>query len=497
MSDNEIDEDFSSISEHDGEHEHHDGVAFSRPGGSVEYGNKEYAVGLVWVLARRSGADSDSKSIKQTAIEEAPEYGGDLYCVTENNQQYGIGSTDAGHEKKMRPLATCLADRYGETFLCVFPVHDIGYYVLAVREGNINPSTDIIVEHEEEARQIFLDLVDDRQVAWANVFAPASWGQIGANEENLGKILSGCHSSIRLQEASNRGRFKTLIVAGTAIVGIGLIYFGYSLWSSHHERILEEMRIHTAQMQAKQDRINALRAIENEAWPYDNQVIGQWAIATCQYAMEGIPTIIPGWDFSSMTCSPSNGQIVEEFKRTPASNLAIVERSIKMQTKETPHVLRDTNGDKTIHVVWDRRSLFTDHHFGRHQASSDLNSSWEYMQKYFDAIRMSSHFAANIADPIPPPLTPQSDKEVEAKRIFFRRMSFSITGVETPMNYMQILSPLKSMTVSSVTLSYNEKLGNFVWDIKGDLWQSAHRNELQSPSSTVAGHKVIHGVKKR
>lgn len=116
-----------------------------------------------------------------------------------------------------------MADSRQGSWLRLFEV-DGGYYLLAVRDGEILSETDQVYGDELDAKGKFEELLGHSE--WGETFSPASLSFEGAQDVEISSFLTGSRPPT-LQDTSKVGsalKWILVIGAGALLIAGGLIY---------------------------------------------------------------------------------------------------------------------------------------------------------------------------------------------------------------------------------------------------------------------------------
>ena len=463
---------------------------FPAQGGHFVANKTKYAWGLSWGLS--SVADDEKPSKKKVladARQSAESQSADLIVV--NGGQYGLGAKQTDQAIGMRTVPTALIDRLGENFLAVF---DLGgyFYYLAVVDSNVDAGSDARYANEDEIQAHFRNMLDLNEGGWQNIIAPASWNIPNSSDQTLEDTLRGSRSKARLVDATRKNLIKKLVVV-TVIAGVSYgLYAGYNAWTAYEQQ---------AQQQAQQERMARLQAMNHQkqiqmakdmTWPYDNQPIGQYALAICQEAILTTPIILPGYIYTGSVCTPSTGEVKVSFKATEDGTYTSVVDSVNLLTKMHAHI--DHNDDKII-ITYDFSNAFKRHLFGRHNSYDNISNDW----KWLDAISDSEHTKKFIQIKLTtPPATKQQGRVAGAvnnvtnkgatdiDKTVFKTLNITIDSPLTPLNWIKYFEPLRGMVIDSI--SYGGKsqtdikdeytIADFNWTINASVYEGILQSQI-------------------
>ena len=157
------------------------------PSGVLEYNNKKYAVGLVWLMADEHAGPTLAQK-RASALE------ADYYCVRSTIvSQHGFGYLCDGHNTGMQVAAIAVADTLAGEWHGVF-VADNGWWYVAQHGDAISPDGDKFFTSEEKAYSWFLDKNDGYK--WPRTYAPEAWNIPETSEVSLTRIFEVGSTSV-------------------------------------------------------------------------------------------------------------------------------------------------------------------------------------------------------------------------------------------------------------------------------------------------------------
>lgn len=482
--------------------------SFHGQGGALTIGNKQYAWGLLWDIPHLNAEDEklSKRKIAKEACIQAKHNNANLYLVT--NTQYALGSSEYGHARGMKTVATSLMDRWGDNFLACFEIEGY-YYLVAVKDGIILPGSDIRVEDESEARSyINSKLSDDDSEEWSRIIAPTSFGFDHSSEEDLIAIVSSSRSKARLKDATSKSLIKQIaIISILGLVGYGG-YWGYNVYTEHKAQVEEQARKMRSANLAMEAKRRAQEMAKNESWPWDNLPIGQYALLECQSAMSHTSITLPGYAFQQMQCIPKTGEVTVLFKQT-TGNYATVADLVNLMTTMKPHLQH--NG-KEISVIYDYSPLFSKYMYSKHGIYGDVidESIWLDETSHLDEVDKF----IDISVITPPKTDPNKNKNNNKNKggnqnvdhIVFKALNIKINRSEfEPLNWMKYFNPMKSFIVNSVTVSSGKGKGDaidYLWSIDSSAYEPVWQSNIDNPKlphkeipsgSKKNGTRIIHG----
>jgi len=463
--------------------------SFHGQGGALTIGNKQYAWGLLWDIPHLNSEDEklSKRKIAKEACIQAKNNNANLYLVT--STQYALGSSEYGHAKGMKTVATSLMDRWGDNFLACFEIEGY-YYLVAVKDGIILPGSDIRVEDEAEARSyINSKLSDDDSEEWSRIIAPAAFGFDHSSEEDLITIVSSSRSKARLKDATSKSLIKQIaVISIIGLVGYGA-YWGYNVYTEHKAQVEEQARKMRSANLALEAKRRAQEMAKNESWPWDEQPIGQYALLECQSAMSHTSIVLPGYDFAQMQCIPKTGEVTVLFKQT-TGNYATVADLINLTTTMKPHLQH--NG-KEISVIYDYSPLFSKYMYTKHGIYGNVTDESIWLDETTNLDEVNSFFDISVVTP--PKTDPNKNKNNNKNKIkgsnqnvdhiVFETLNIKIARSEfEPLNWIKYVNPIKSFVVHSVTVSSgkskNDTVG-YLWSIDASAYEPIWQSNIDNP----------------
>jgi len=465
---------------------------YPREGGVFEVGEdrkaKKYAWGLIWGYSDGDPTTQTMKTSKKSALAKAEENHADLYCIPSKGT-YALGSTTVGHTKGMKPIATVIRDSGGQISsdcLMAFKLEGYGVYVLGIdRDGHIIAETDILFYDDMAAKDYFIQLQgQSEQAQWKNLRAPDDWGIPGAKTESFELIANSSRSSCKLKETSNTAMYKNLAILAVVVAIIGGLYFAYSQWQAHEQQVAQQKQAALQRQKAAHLKQMAQQRINKQGWPFDHHEKGVAAIVTCQSAMMGIPTILPEYTLVSLTCSPDAGSVTALFKAHDATTpFVYVSQYVNAMTTMHTHIL---HGKGTVSVIYPFREAFDNpkYHYGVHDKTGNVDEQFAYLDEYFNSLRGKVKFIGKAFQPAP--LTPAKRKDQLAEQqTVFKTMTFKMSSIYTPDNFVEALAPLPVFTVSDVTYEVAKK----TWSISGTIYESLLQSDIDKIAVKTNGKR--------
>ena len=284
--------------------------------GIVTIGKKTYAAGLIW-----SRVD-DIKLLISSAKISASGEGADLYTIRKSSNQFGLGSTTAGHKANMPSLAdTLISGVDGTTWTGIFPIGEETYYFIAVQNNIILAGQDKIIHGRDKAIDDFSNLF--LRGNWEHAFAPKEFSlNREVDDKSLEDVLGSTKNGITLKTLSSRNFL--IKIAGFMFI-LALLFYGYQQYQSYQEA--QEMELAQAQqasINAEKERLrlsqkSAPSAETGRPIPtYANKASYSDMLNACVSAVLKSPTQIPGWKPVAVSCygiGPNEGFLTMNLAR--------------------------------------------------------------------------------------------------------------------------------------------------------------------------------------
>ena len=274
----------------------------------LKLAGRTYAVGLLW-----NEADDVQKVAEAARAHAARLEDQDLFCVRAGVAQYGLGSRALGHSKGQASLAGHMADSRQGSWLGLFEV-DGGYYLLAVRDGEILSETDQVYGDELDAKGKFEELLGHSE--WGETFSPASLSFEGAQDVEISSFLTGSRPPT-LQDTSKVGsalKWILVIGAGALLIAGGLIYMKIQDDFAYQEQLrrLEE------QAKANLPGRNKVEEVQVPPMPWEGRFTAATYVPACSVSMKKAVLSIPGWKPKSISCVGTGNSVMLSIERQAA-----------------------------------------------------------------------------------------------------------------------------------------------------------------------------------
>lgn len=271
----------------------------------TKIGNNSFVSDLFWqALERPRNYMAEAKEIGKRD-------GLDIVAIrdTITVKQAGFVRKSDGALKGMYSLAAALAGQLGDTWIGAFKLPDGQYAMVAVDQGAIIPSSDIIADKAavlKHFRKIYSRGTTDFK---DQVYAPAEF-EFGGVEKDIEVLLdpSVLKKEYRLRPLTFGLTKKELIQLAIAGVVVLIGAIGYFQWKAYEE---EQLRIARAQAAAAE----AARLAELNKQTRGEQAAPAlkhpWAtmagvgdfVTECSAALDSKPTALGGWRGISANCS--------------------------------------------------------------------------------------------------------------------------------------------------------------------------------------------------
>lgn len=473
----------------------HDDIGFSRKSGVITIGEgrqqRKYAWGLIWKFSNIPEEQDSIRETTKVALKDAAENHADLYCVP-NKGYYGLATTNADQSIGMRPLGVTVASgvAQGVAALMAYEIRNhetgsISYYVVGVdNHGYVNPLTDILFDHEVDAKETFLSFMSTSE--WPTLIAPSSWDISGAKEEDIDEALANARSIIKLKSTSSVKSLKRALPVIAVLLFCGGAWYGWGMWQDHQE---EMQRLHQKQIEqrtANQKKAALARELSRQAWPYDSKVQGVAAIAMCESSMLATPILLPNYTFLNEVCQPDMGTVTVNYKAAnPMASYSHVAQFVNAMTNMHPHIGHNKD---VIAVVYNYRDVFNrpGYRYKKHEASASIDKQWSYIDSVFDSLHLSKMLAVTKFDP-PPKKPNQQTTNIRKGAIspndidtmVFKRLHVDFNTSYTPSNFIKYLTPLHAFVLNSVEYNAEKK----TWRVVGDIYEGIMQSVLDKANS--------------
>lgn len=264
---------------------------------SIDVKGQSFAIGLFWGNYE-SGANGAKEARSMAA---KPHIDGDLYCVRDKAEQFGIGHKANGHAKGQVSLAGALADARGGSWVGLFAV-GTGYYLLAVRDGDILADTDKFIDDEMHARSRLEDVLSASE--WGNVFVPDGFDIEGATIASLDEMVDKPRKP-RLQSTDQVGGALKLGVGAAVVLALvfgGMFYINYQndLQMQQQLEALSQSFNNSAQEEK----------IVIPPMPWEGKPTAVSYLNGCIAGMNRATLSIPGWDTVGLACEGNSVNMV-------------------------------------------------------------------------------------------------------------------------------------------------------------------------------------------
>ena len=279
---------------------------------TITVNHKKYATGLFWQpLGVGNTAHGYAKQLVKNTDKKYNLYTEYKSMVGLTNSRDGVR---VGMPSAVVEIVNSLSDLI--SFLGVFQYGTM-FYLVAVRNGII--IRDILIDKEDTARQMFVELNDIPD--WGAIFAPEAWGIPKSQEKTLSDLITG-ENFARLHQIS-----VVKSVLPSVFVAILFVLFGvYILNRPVPEKNTNESgpKINTElaaeyrrQMELKKQEILD-RKLEEEIevpveYPYDNLPDMMERARLCYKAIAFVMQPFPGWNQTYAKCDSE--YVVANFSR--------------------------------------------------------------------------------------------------------------------------------------------------------------------------------------
>lgn len=425
----------------------------------LQIDRRNFVVGLTWDVRRLAESKSSRALLTEVrSVVRKDSNGQDLVVLRapqgtqESGQfQYGFTRSVPGLSGAVAAAAVA-ADRNKGTWLGVFKVAEVGFWIIQVREDMITPQGDQFFEQETEAKSYFD--IEKRRGRWAKVYAPEGWSQ-DAQYLPIEDLLRGA-SAPKLISASTTG--DLLRVAGVAVIALAVAGIGVGLYV-HHANVLhqqEEAARAARQAQELQARLRANQAIPVPA-PWPALASSAAVLQSCTDGIKQIPMYVPGYSVAKVVCNGSS--VSGQFSRTGAASPAWVQAWTSAHMPATETVSYNANGQGIViqlplaklpprgpqplnHVDRVRRAL----------------QDWQIV-----AGSQMSLGAPQLQ--YPPNLTPEQRQRGNIPPAPWRIMHYTVT-TDRGTTWAEVIGRVPGSVVQSVTYNPDQR----VWTFEGDIY---------------------------
>lgn len=260
--------------------------------------HKKFATGLFWQpLGLGSNARNWAKQLSKNTK---------YSLFTEYKSMVGVVSSRDGARVGMQSAAAQIVDSLSEfiSFLAVFVV-DNGFYLVAVRNGII--IRDILIENEESARKLFVELstIPD----WGALIAPAKWGIPKSQEKNISYLIENNNIARLRQIGFIKSLLPSLFLASVFIVfGIYVLSNPVQTPSDTGANLNTELakeyrrKIELKNQEILDKKIAQENAIEPVEYPYDKLPNVMERADLCYKAIAFVMQPVVGWNQTFAKC---------------------------------------------------------------------------------------------------------------------------------------------------------------------------------------------------
>ncbi|MCC2107983.1 MAG: type 4b pilus protein PilO2 [Hyphomicrobiales bacterium] len=263
--------------------------------GVITLGRRQWAVGLSWQLA-----DARDTAVRK-AKEQAARNGNTLYCVhtaPDGTFEYATASEVRDNKAGMNALASALVSArppgaMSQTWIAIFDLPDERFYLVAARNGAIDPQSDVVFPTLDDAIHRVNDIDPDND--WP-LFCDPRHELPGSNPWPLELAVRAGKPTARLRVVDPTAIIKAWAFRGVAlgIIG-GAGYFAYS-WTT------------APIVQPKQQKVVVPPP------PWANKESGVELARICLRAMPLLPAQGPAWKKTVVACA--GGAITATYQRT-------------------------------------------------------------------------------------------------------------------------------------------------------------------------------------
>lgn len=257
---------------------------------TVMVGGRSWAIGLRWEIP--SSPHEAEKQAKARAKAEGIE----AYAIhrsADGTVEYGLARSYLARQPS---LASALVASRPGSWTAMFRLPDNRWYVVASRNGAIDPLSDLAFANTREAIDRVADI--DNAMGGRNAIYVAESIGFGAREESwpLDEAVANLKPKAKLQATDP---FKRLVGTGLKIaIGVGVLTASYYIYD--YTTALPPETV-------------PLKPVSVPAAPWLNKESGVEAAEFCLDAMVRFPTSAPGWTRAPLVCQ--NGDLAAVFTR--------------------------------------------------------------------------------------------------------------------------------------------------------------------------------------
>lgn len=275
----------------------------------IEFDKTSFVLGLNWF------SFTDKKYIPKKSQEEF-----DIYCISKNKKQMGLGKASRNDEYLTNSLAASL--KIETTFIGVFKLTDIDgvefNYLLAVDNGIILADNCYSSEETEQLQNVLQSIRELGTISDEAIFFKTYEESLTFFRQHLLRSRKYFNiNQIRPLYVSKKVSNKNLKLAATALLVIGVIYgIFYYLDMKNLAALRADLLFSKQSMEAK---INDIYANTHKyfkmAWQDKNFPIDTYN--KCKTPMLALPIVVNGWSLDKAICS---NELSSYWKHNPQAN---------------------------------------------------------------------------------------------------------------------------------------------------------------------------------
>lgn len=427
-------------------------IAFRGQVGVIPLGTRHFAIGLDWISFYEEG------SIDKYARNQSKQHGANLYCTNKMyRNQIGFASTMAGHKNGMAVLAYHLMEEMGENFLASFQIDDKNYYVVAVRDGLVIPTTDVILS-SDDAKYLHDNCQDTYR--FEESIAPDSFLSEPTRIATLEEFARGPFKH-RLEKSTTPLRQRHYLALGLlGALSLGGFYRHQGHLQSENDARMQEEASHRMKMNQAlmEKRLQQERLFHVPPLPYYNHIHGMDMIQACEQQAMIYPHDAAGWVGDTIKCSDSTIQLEMKRDGGTVNWIAPTLNRPGFRPSVTP-----TGTGVSVSSPLNIRGLPVWSKTTETLKVEDVAFSLERnFEEVFQDIKVQSE------KDVPFPVKVKRNNRNITENIFlYHVLDVDISTKVSPSSFQPVLAKIPSFIVTSMTLD----LKSDTWDIKGKVFE--------------------------
>lgn len=267
---------------------------------TIEINGEKWAIGLQW-----GKADSIDDAL-ENGRRRAKQLKAPLFVVrTQGAPQFGVVSrgskTKIGTQAAAAAVAANLVRRFSgqSQGLLAFKVPG-GYWLLVIRDDNINPDGDQFFQDSEDAQAAFRDQAA-RNKRWSMICAPAEWQEPEVEEGDIERELRGLTGPI-IKSTSGLAQHRQKLIFG--LLGVVLVG-GITIDQMRKSQQAAELRAQAAARQ-KNQRVS----IDEFDRPWNKAPAPSAVLQDCTDRIENAFKPMMGWSVADIICTRFQTKII-------------------------------------------------------------------------------------------------------------------------------------------------------------------------------------------